>query len=537
VSLTQIALVEPAAWVLFALAGIGATARMLRREARGEIAFLGAVMLAAAALRLVVPFGPTNWYTGVANIGLDEVYTRTTTYMPWISRVVTFDLGVVGIRALNLLLGCLSVFYLWYTARVSGHSRRACRVFAVLLAITPVFVRFSASDASHTVAVFLYACAAAAFVECRRDHESVAAHLLLFTAVVLGMPIRLESSILFVTVPCFLWRANTGWRDLLGGKWATATLLAGATIGLAETLTFHAQSLVDRGHADMFGAALMIASRLLVVVNPHPVAFFPPVLALPIWVHVAGCVKRRQWGELASLYVPIGLCGIPFAFSGGVFLDLPSAGYQIIAVVFILLACGRGVDALADRVMAWGPIRLTVASVVVVAAVASFVPGFFRTYAFQEEFRFLRDALPREAATVLVIWDPETHAGDLDCCLSLPYPTLIAETPSLRWTVLRRDDVDEERIRRLEFDYYYPGAMVSLDLASLDSRYAKLVRPSSADRERQRDHVRALQKVDEQIHRHHRLELVANKTVAAHTFSSVAFREDSVTLSLYRRSR
>ena len=76
--------------------------------------------------------------------------------------------------------------------------------------------------------------------------------------------------------------------------------------------------------------------------------------------------------------------------------------------------------------------------------------------------------------------------------------------------------------------------MASVDVASLDGWHTKRVVESPERRETQKEHLRAIQQLDERIRRRYTMTPVRSAVVRANTFSSVAFRDDQVALTLYR---
>ncbi|MGZ5968354.1 MAG: hypothetical protein ACXWP4_11855 [Polyangiales bacterium] len=91
-----------------------------------------------------------------------------------------------------------------------------------------------------------------------------------------------------------------------------------------------------------------------------------------------------------------------------------------------------------------------------------------------------------------------------------------------------------DKLRSLEFDYYYAGTFPLLDLDSFDSKYARMIQ-DPAVRSSQRDHVAALQELDRRVRATYHLEPYVTASVPAHTFSTASFRDDRMTLVLWRR--
>jgi hypothetical protein len=113
-----------------------------------------------------------------------------------------------------------------------------------------------------------------------------------------------------------------------------------------------------------------------------------------------------------------------------------------------------------------------------------------------EEYAFLVNALPQHRAKVLAIWDPAAPNGDFDCCLALPYPTFIGDYPKLEWHILGQQDVDEARLGGLDFDYYYPGSLVAVDVDHVNDWFIGRLFPDPDLTARQQAPLRSLQSID-----------------------------------------
>lgn len=534
---------EPYLWALF-LAALAVLAIQVARRAlaSGEHRTLLILLGAGASLRALAPFVPTNWYAGVGNVDLGErIFTRSTTHVPWPQRVLEFDRGE-GIRAavpLNLFFGIASIALLWHALRKLGYRPRVAAIAAGLLASIPMYVRYAASDASHTSVVFLFAAAAGAYAELVSGPRRAWAYCVLVTAVLLGVPVRAESSLLFLSIPLLRYLPGVRLRAAVWSGLPTVALLAGAAMGALWLFAFQLQSVRDHARLDAWSPVIALVARGLFLPTLSPTGFFPSILAFPLWLYVVRCLRERSWDKLRALYLPIVFCSIPSMFGRPIFFDLPSAGYNLLAVLPIVIGCAVALDDAWER--GWnGFMRLrswqrgALASVAAAVVAVCFGVPTMHTYAYQEEFRFLRRALPKEPATVLVIWDPHANANDFDCCLAMPYPALWAENPHLRWVVVQRDDLFADRVRLLRFDYYYPGSMAAADPASYDSWRARVIVGDPENRERMRAHLRAIQDGDALIRALHPMTPVRTEQLPANTFSSAQFAGDKMTLTLYR---
>jgi hypothetical protein len=132
--------VECPLWlILLATIGPVSVRAVQRIRDAGQGRALAAVIGLAVALRVLVPWEPIYWHYPLMNLDLGTVlYTRPNTYLPWLLRVIVFDLqgGFDAALLFNLLAGTASIILLWYAARGS-HSTRVCVLFGLLLASPP----------------------------------------------------------------------------------------------------------------------------------------------------------------------------------------------------------------------------------------------------------------------------------------------------------------------------------------------------------------------------------------------------------------
>lgn len=537
--------IEPVAWLILAFGAAPLSWQAFRHIiASGQRRWLAAVLTVALVLRFVVPWTTINWHFPLMNTELStQLYTRTFTYLPLSSWVIGFKLGAGfnGLLAYNLIISTLSIGLLWYAALAAGQRPRAAALFALLLAITPMYVRYSVSDGQHTTVLFLYAVTAAALVAHSERHVSWWVLPVLFAAVVLGMPIRAESAALFLSAPLFYSHDDLRREDVRKMRVALAVLLIAVGLGVLEAASIH-QEATSRLRLTLFSILLGIVIRTSCLIAPLFPSFFPLVLAIPIWLLTAATIRARNWQRLASLYTPILFCAVPFVASGYfIFVSMSQAGRNIVAALFVLLASARGLDFLIDN---WQPAptdhsrrrRRIAAAILAPATAVLFWVGWFHTFTFMEEFRFLHEQMPREAATVLTIWDPDPTIAD-ECCLAMPYGSLWAELPNTKWIVLSRSDLERpEAIRDLRFDYYYPGAMMGLDPDNLMKWLERRVGGDPSRRIEQRTSLLALRRVDEIVRTSHPLTPFRSSTVPAHTWASTGFPDNTTTLTIYQRT-
>ncbi len=533
--------IEAASWCIIAAAlGLYFVALTRRALQEQQALGLGVCVVVALILRLVVPFAPVNWYVAVNDAQHLAAFSRPTAYTPLPLRALVFDFGfgAMGARAFNLATGVACIPLFWYVARLAACSSRVALLFAALFTVIPMYVRYAATDTSHCTILLLYALAAVAYLRIASRQHTAFDYLALVLAVALGMPIRLESGVLFLSIPFFAFRGTAQWPPLRRHLPLVVACVVATALGAAGLWQFHAESLQMRAAIQPPSALIALIARTTFLVNPAGPAFFPALFAVPVWFYVAGLWRRRAWPELRQLYLPVYFGCIPSLFGDGPFVSLPIAGYHIVSLIFVVFAIARAIDALWDRFVqllrSHPPRRLALGIAAIPCIWVFFWTPYRYTYAWQEEYAFLTRVLPHKQATVLTIWDEATHGGDLDCCLALPYPTFLIDRPNLRWLVLNRSDLTDDRLRHLQFDYYYPGSMASLAPDSLQRGWARAVAGSPERVRRQRAHIEMIAQLDARVRQIWPLVADQQATVPAHTFSAAAFKDDRVALTLYR---
>lgn len=523
---------EALCWIGLLIAGVLLLPRL--RTARVRIPRIAWALLATAvATRLAVPRVNYNWYFDVPNLPASMVFGKGTTYLPLPNRLAGFasGAGFEGIVILNLALGVASVLLLWHLGRRAGLGERVSAVLAFLLAATPMYVRLAASDTSQVLILFLWLLSGVALAAVRDHTGGAATHVALFCATVAACPIRLESALMMPSVALLVGGGPAGWRDIARHWRRYLSWWVALAIGIAVTLSRHGHSiqakLLSRGEQPLESAMLLLASLLVVpfrvvgLMNVSIVSYLPIVIAVPILYELVHCWRRGEWNAMLSTFGPPLILSLPFAFARTpIITDLSSSSYNIIYVVFLLIACAKGLARMYDEFRAGALLRERGKRV---AAVALLIPAawFFVvvpyrwTYVFQEERGFLDRHLPQRPATVATIWDGRSTSGDWDCSLAQPYPLFLASHPGIKWVVLSQSDLDIERLRRLDFDYYYSGTLVLLDpdkptpwsLLDLTSP-AEMPVPDS-------NLLRDLRRIDEAIRERHQLQVVATEQVPA----------------------
>ena len=548
VPLTWVDRVQDVIWIAFCLALLlycrGVATLLADRESRRRAMLIG---LVALGVRLLVPFVPINWYACVNNVDLGgQLYSRDNTYMPLPNQLMTFLLGFAGIVAFNILLGTASAILAWHVARRAGYGERVAFVFGLAVAVTPMYVRLSASDYTHMIALPLWWLAALAMQRLVMGEGRRLDQLVLFASAAVACPIRIEANLAMPAVALFVARDLPGLRRVWQARRQWWPFILGVLLGMACNVSTHGGSWnFMLGRFDiLFFIIEMIASALFLV-SPDPFGWIPLTYVLLIWYYLYRKWRQHDRAEVAATVLPFVIFSIPFAYTGkgmlGEALILPAATYTTCISMFLLLAAAKGAVLLYDRLQdgfLGGRPNMARAAVIVaaIALLGSFAIPYRKTYAYMEEFSFLSRSLPRQRARILTIFDATSEGGDYDCCLALPYPTFVADFPDLEWQVLGQGDADEAHLRDLQFDYYYPGSLVAVDVNRLNTWFVAHFAFDPEMNARQQAQLRRLQSIDEFIRQTYPLERYRQDTMPANTVSWAPFLDDRMTLTIYRRA-
>jgi len=540
---TWVDVVQAAAWVALCLALVSfareTSALLVDREARRRLLLIGGVALAA---RLLVPWGPINWYSGVDNVDLGaRIFSRATTYMAFPNQLVTFTLGFHGIIGFNIAIGTASAMLAWMVAQRAGYGRSVALLLGLAVGVTPLYVRLSASDSSHLLALPLWWLAALAMQRLVRGDGGRIDQVVLFTSAVVACPIRIEAALVMPSVALFIARDRQGLQGVWDARRRWSPFIVGLLLGMACNVAVHHQSWQIRlGQFSVLSLVFEMLARMLFLVDPDLFGFIPLAYILLIWFYLYDRFRRGDRAEVIATVLPFALFSIPYACTGkGVGPDLPGLSYGTTVNMFLLLGAAKGAALLYERSGAgmlrarprWRRPAIIVASLLVLACLA--IP-YRTTYAYQEELSFLSRSLPQREAKILALWDPTCPGGDYDCCLALPYPTFVGDFPNLEWQILGQADVDEARLRGLRFDYYYPGSLVAVDVDRLSTWFLARLFPDPELTARQQAPLRTLRSIDEFIRKNYPLAIFRQATVPAHVFGWAPFRDDRMTLTIYR---
>ena len=529
--------------ILSVAGGLVQSARDVWASGRGR---RDALLIGAAALcaRCVVPWLPFNWYSGVSNVDLGApIYSKSTTYMPPLNQLITFTLGFRGILLFNIIVTTATAVLAWYVARRADYGERVAAFVGLGIALTPMYVRISASDSTHILVLPLWWLAAFSLQRLVKGEGGLGDQLTLLATFAAVFPIRIESGLVMPSIAFFIARNVSGLREIWTARGRWWPLAVGFAVGLICSVSVLSQSWSYRiGTFSPVAFLFEMAMNLTFLAN-LPIGWIPTFYVILIWYYVYNTVLRRDYGELASVFLPVAIFSIPFAYaSKSITGVLPSTAYRLTLDMFLLLTMAKGGALIFDRVrnrLQGAPLRLRQLVVVCAAVVfvGSIAPWYRMTYGYMEEFEFLDRALstlPRPDAKVLAIWDPTVEGGDYDCCTALPYPTFVGDYPDVRWRILGQGDSDRLDLGRLDFEYFYPGSLVRLDVENLNTWLFGLFNDPARTAQQQQP-LRRLQRLERRILDAFDLEVYRQSVVPARTFGFAAFPDDQLILTIYRR--
>ena len=507
-----------------------------------------ALLLAGLALlaRLVVPLLPFNWYSGLSNVDLGGViWTKQTTYMPFPNQLITFTLGFYGILTFNIAIGVVSAVLAWHVTRRAGYGETVAAFVGIGLAITPMYVRLSSSDSTHVLPLPLFLLAAVAIQRVVERSATAADYAVLFCAPALACPIRIEAGLVMPSVIFLVCHDRERLRAAWAARRGFVPFAAGLSVGTLGSLLALSSSWTYRlngGRFNPIGIIILAGLRAVFVSSVWIFPFVPMVFVFLAWFYIYSQAKRRDWGELCATVGPYAIFSIPFAYTGkAIAVELPSHAYSYTIDVFLIIAAAKGAALLLERVRSGAflqtPARRWAAGVIgtAVIVISLWIP-YQMKWAYMEEFRFLTQSIPKGKVRIATIWDPTSPGGDFDCCLALPYPTFIADFPEAEWLVLTQADAENEALLRdLQFDYYYRGSLVGVDIENINSRMFGMLPVDPEMNARQQAPLRTMRRIDEIIRRTYSLVPVRSQVVEGGSLGFADFPNDRVELVLYER--
>jgi hypothetical protein len=426
---------EASVTVLCLVALVVALIRMRATRRDGFIAL--ALFVLALGLRVAVPWVPANYYTdldiGVPNYSYNREYIA-----PIHSLFRAVHLPISGLVLANVLLGSVAValFYLGLrdfapkTGVGGGTSSfvrpdRVALVFSMLVATGVTFIRISASDAPHIVALAWLAA----------------------SVVLLGRVLKSSSRAWLVALVGSCWLVGAARRELAlapiglmaltllatestaAKRRAIAATVVGVGLGATATpIAFLGTANVDIGFHKEWALIYLRLFHVAAAATFDGLSVIVPVgLALMVLAAIATRRPQVVLGYLVLLASQTWIYAVsPFAAA----IDHPLeswalARYALLWLLVTLYFVSAGVT------FAWSFVRArsksaSYALVVVVCGVAiSNYRGLMRLHGYQHEYLFLRASLPQVLPSlsrelpIVVVWQ---KSGGIDYCESLAVP-------------------------------------------------------------------------------------------------------------------
>ena len=396
--------VLPSLWLLFLALGAAAAARELRRIGGRRLLTVALLFAGALTLRVLLPpFGPgdikntlLSAYQGWPLAGLDAVGrygAGVEGLLVWLFQLLpTSDDTVVGA---SLVLGSLSVPLLGALARRLGFSPRAAFFAALLLALSPLHIRFSPTTGRYTFLIFLLLAGWSLLLVWLERGSRLA-----LAGAVLGLTLAVQCRPEAVATPVLsagLLLSQFGRRRerLRAGRRAIglAAAVHGALL-VVPLLPLLAQ--VAAGGAD--ASIYLVGRRPLFspVHNPFLSGDYTPLVwtvtaALGL---LAGPRGATAWAALGGLLLSYLLCTAIVADG-----QLLNARYHLPALPLYFLLAGSGLDGLlrlvgVDRLAAPSSLAASAAAAaLLLAPVLGVLPAIVRTTTPNDEYAFLKGAL------------------------------------------------------------------------------------------------------------------------------------------------
>lgn len=491
-----------ALFVSIAALGVFLLARGVRRWTganAGWVVLGAAALLAAAGVRAAIPFSLGNWYAEVLPAAGPPPWMR---FGPGYFALQSLlrDLGLWGPRALaasQILLGALAVPLLLGVLRELRVSLSAAAATAVLLVVAPFHTRLSATPSEHVLASTLCLALLLAWLVAARNGDGVwlALAVLLFAAV---CSTRVDMAVPAVAV--LLWPLARDRNERNGGLRGAALWWRAALLGAAAAIV------------------LLLTYRLIALPSHHPLPEAPGralaarqflwqfwVLATtdPRWMPLPAAVLALGGAADMAVRRPLLLARVlltllaSFVVLGRLLTtdEVLGARYFLFAIAVFLIAPGIGFAA----VVSWVPLRwrtvVTAAGLtgLTVWSVLDARPVFGLRYAFEDEYAFLRRALPKLPAGCRVYAIELRSAGfprDLDCCLDVARSPLPLEFPHLQFGTV--PDPAESVFDGSECLAYYESIACAIADDPLDPRVHERAAGAANDLRHRCNEVRAL---------------------------------------------
>lgn len=429
---------------------------------RRSVPWVG-VTLAALVVRLAVTPGLANWYTEVLPAeggasgrfgpGVFVVQRAIRAVLPWT------DTTWYGV---NLVLGAVAVPLLIALLRNLSLPRIAWVAGGLLLCISPLHVRVSASPSAHVLAAAYLLAGMVAWtsgVRLNRRSLLVLGGLLAACAATVRVDMLPQAALL----P--LWggaACRAPWRRLV----RPTAVFALAWALLAVWMYLDVVVPARHPRPDL----TVILSHLPRILTQFAVlASTPPYYVSWLVVGLAALGAVVLLGRRPRVFAALAVFLI--AAFAPVFGDLSREGvvtarYFLVVLALVAGMAGMGLSACIPR--RWTAVAQagTLAAVALIS-LALTQPALHHRTAFQDEYRFLRGALAELAdgcQVVQVDLRPEVSAGqDLDCCLSMPTSPLVIAFPNLDFTAFQSQQRLTHFMDAGECLAYYHSSACSLD--------------------------------------------------------------------------
>jgi len=460
----------------------------------------GVTFTAALVARLLVEAGPANWYSEVgeaASVGSTRFGPSAAAFRSLL--MLVFPGSDRALFATNAVLGAITVPVCLVLLWAVGIDERAALATGLLLAVSPLHVRVSASGSAHVLSSTLCMLALAISILGVRVRR-----WLLILAGCMIVPAacftRADACTQLVAAPVWMvlaWRRDGPHREPdARTRWGAAAAWTVAWCGSALSVWWFVVRASNHPLPETAGMRLAVL-RLF--------AQYPAVaLQAPGWVPIGSVTLATVgaayllWGRrrlLACLVLTLGTC---FALLGRnlerdglvgaryFLLTIPvylvAAGYGLVAILELGARAVRRLGAgpkLVGGLLGW-PGAAAGAGLFTLGVVTESRSAYAYRYAFQVEYSLLRSWLAELPDNCTVFQLPTRvpeFERDLDCCLDLPRSSLAAAYPRLHLRELPEETITIASFQSAESDgciAYYEGSTCALyPTSEATQRHAK----------------------------------------------------------------
>ncbi len=434
------------------------------RERPSARCWLTGAGLFAAALcaRCLVPWVPANFYSDLG-APYPTFQVNASYASPLYAGVWALSDGPDAPFYANVLVGSLTAPLFALALRGAEATRRLALPFGLAVALLPLYVRLSASDAPHVYGLFLFAVAA---LHVRRALER---------------PLALD--LIGVGVAAFLVGATR--RELAANPLLLAflaPLLAGrsaleprrlAVVGVLVAGSVGGGFLSHLARVGTLNADLSLSARSVgAYVDNLPSillgrsAVTPLLFTLATFYLLADSLRRRQFGVPVAYALGAVVATAPYALVepfahsvGSPFFPWSFSRYALVWSVFPLFFGVWGVVRLLELVAAF---RFRLALYVLGALLCwNVAPSYVGVHAYQAEYRFLRRHLATVEPSGVLMAGWQKNAGwDLAESLALPYFALGAR----RYAISDAEGAPQALVGRSGVFLYFQNSLVGLKL-------------------------------------------------------------------------